>query len=443
VNKLKQSTKQNQRKVLSQQTRQAITILQFNSVDLHKEIENIILENPFLEKEIDMQPEYNLEHSITSNNTDIEDVLNYHCDSENLREHLIKQLDTSSFTEEEEKIALIIIDCVDDNGYLTEDLKDVFIQANRLGEASFQDIFYILHTIQRFDPIGTCSINLCDSLNIQLDHGYKESKYYNKTKSIIDMLSKIDINEKLNFDTIIETINSNAYDKESIALLRKLNPKPGLIISKKLNTHHIYPDVIIFKRNNQWIVESTKNTPLLTLNKEYVSLLKDSKIKTDKDYLEKNYNQAKFIIRAISNRNMTVLNVSKEIFKRQSKFLNDGDIGLIPMTLKEISSSLGIHESTVSRATNNKYVQTPRGVYELKYFFSSELSTDTGKMVSSKAIMKMIEEVIKNENKMKPTSDSKISQYFKDQGVSVARRTVTKYREKMNIKKSTERKIRN
>jgi RNA polymerase sigma-54 factor len=113
------------------------------------------------------------------------------------------------------------------------------------------------------------------------------------------------------------------------------------------------------------------------------------------------------------------------------------------MTLKEISNSLDVHESTVSRATNNKYIQTPRGVYELKYFFSSELSTDTGKMISSKAIMKMITEIIKNEDKMKPTSDNQISKYFKDQGVSVARRTVTKYREKLNIDKSTERKLKN
>ena len=443
MNKLKQSTKQNQRKVLSQQTRQAIKILQFNSLDLHAEIENIILENPFLEKEESMQSEYNLEHSTISGNTDMEDVLNYHYDSDNLREHLLKQLDTSPFSEQEKEIALIIIDCVDDNGYLTEDLKDIFIQANRLSEASFQDIFYILHTVQRFDPVGTCCIDLCDSLNIQLDNSFKESKYYDETKDIIDTLSKIDINEKLTFDSFIEEISNNMYDEQSIALLRKLNPKPGLIISKKLNMYHIYPDVIIFKRDNQWIVESTKNTPLLTLNKEYVSLLKDSKIKTDKNYLEKNYNQAKFIIKSINNRNMTILNVSKEIFKKQSKFLNDGDLGLIPMTLKEISDSLDIHESTVSRATNSKYVQTPRGTYELKYFFSSELSTDTGKMVSSKAIMKMIEEIIKNENKMKPSSDSKISQYFKDQGISVARRTVTKYREKMNIKKSSERKIRN
>ena len=171
--------------------------------------------------------------------------------------------------------------------------------------------------------------------------------------------------------------------------------------------------------------------------------MKDSKIKSDKDYLEKNYNQAKFIIKSISNRNITILNVCNEIFKRQSKFLNDGDIGIVPMTLKEISNSLNIHESTVSRATNNKYVQTPRGVYELKYFFSSELSTDTGKMISSKAIMKMIDEIIKNEDKMKPSSDSQISKYFEDQGISVARRTVTKYREKLNIEKSTERRVKN
>ncbi len=443
MNKLRQSTKQKQKNILSPITRQAITILQLNSIDLHKEIENIILENPFLEKEIDTEHDYNLEHSITSSNTDVEDILNYHQDSDNLRDYLIKQLDTSSLSEDEKKIALIIIDCVDDNGYLTEDLKDIFIQANKLSEVTFQDIFFVLHTVQRFDPVGTCSIDLCDSLNIQLDNSYKQSEHYHKIKNIIDNLSKVDINEKTDFESIVKTMNNDVHDEQSLSLLRKLNPKPGLIISKKLNTYHIYPDVIIFKRNNQWIVESTKNTPLLTLNKEYISLLKDSKIKTDKDYLEKNYNQAKFIINAIHNRNMTVLNVSKEIFKKQSKFLNDGDIGLIPMTLKEISNSLDIHESTVSRATSNKYVQTPRGVFELKYFFSSELSTDTGKMVSSKAIMKMIDEVIKNEDKMKPSSDSKISQYFKDQGVSVARRTVTKYRERMNIQKSSQRKIRN
>tara|TARA_B100001093_G_scaffold411019_1_gene400439 strand:- start:2920 stop:4254 length:1335 start_codon:yes stop_codon:yes gene_type:complete len=444
MNKLQQSSQLKQKKVLSHQTRQAISILQLNSIDLHKEIDNIILENPFLEKEIDTETTYNLEHSVTSNGADMENILNYHHELDNLREYLNKQLDTSSFSEEEKKVALIIIDCVDDNGYLTEDLRDIFIQANKLSEVTFQDIFYILHTLQRFDPIGACAIDLCDSLNIQLDHYHKQSKYYDDAKHILDTLNGLDINEKLNFNKIIKLMSNDEINNEkSLTLLKRLNPKPGLVISKKLNTYHIYPDVIIFKRNNQWIVESTKNTPVLTMNKDYISLMKDSKIKSDKDYLEKNYNLAKFIIKSIANRNITILNVCKEIFKRQSKFLNDGDIGIVPMTLKEISSSLDIHESTVSRATNNKYVQTPRGVYELKYFFSSELSTNTGKMVSSKAIMKMIDEVIKNENKMKPSSDSQISKFFEEQGISVARRTVTKYREKLNIEKSTERKVKN
>ena len=178
MNKLQQSSQLKQKKVLSHQTRQAINILQLNSIDLHKEIDNIILENPFLEKEINTETTYNLEHSVTSNSADMENILNYHHESDNLREYLNKQLDTSSFSEEEKKVALIIIDCVDDNGYLTEDLRDIFIQANKLSEVTFQDIFYILHTLQRFDPIGACAIDLCDSLNIQLDHYHKQSKYY-------------------------------------------------------------------------------------------------------------------------------------------------------------------------------------------------------------------------------------------------------------------------
>ena len=184
----------------------------------------------------------------------------------------------------------------------------------------------------------------------------------------------------------------------------------------------------------------TSNKPPLKLNSEYVSIMKESKIKTDIDYLKKNYNEAKFIIKSIKNRNITILNVCKEIFKKQLDFLNNGDIGIKPMTLRDVSEALGIHESTVSRATSNKYVQTPRGVFEMKYFFTSELNTDTGQMVSSKAIMKMIKTFVDNEIKQKPLSDNQISELFKNKGISVARRTITKYREKLKIPSSNERK---
>ena len=413
-----------------------------NAIDLHTEIDNIILENPFLEKEEEYEIDYNIMKSYHSGDTDNSDILNYHLDSDNLREHLMKQLQASRFSESEKIIAIIIIDCVNDNGYLTEDLREVFIQANRSTEVTFQDIFYVLHTLQRFDPIGTCAINLCDSLSIQLDALHNESKHYDDAKKIIYHLSKMEIDENSKFNNVFSKLNNNnVYETQAIDLIKSLNPKPGLKISKKLDLYQIHPDVIVFKRKDKWIVESTKNTPKLSLNKDYISLMKNSKIKTDKEYLEKNHNLANFIINSIKNRNLTILNVCKEIFQKQSKFLDEGDIGLVPLTLKEVANKLDIHESTVSRATNEKYIQTPRGVFELKYFFSSELATDTGKMISSKVIMKMIDELIKKEDKKRPLSDNEIAKYFNSQGISVARRTVTKYRERLIIENSTNRKI--
>jgi len=442
VNKLKQSTGTSLKKILSPQTRQAINILQMNAIDLHREIDDIILENPFLEKDEAYEIDYNIIKPNHAGDTDINDILNYHLDSDNLREHLMKQLQASKFSDSEKTIGFIIIDCVNDNGYLTEDLREVFIQANRLTEVTFQDIFYVLHTLQRFDPIGTCAIDLCDSLSIQLDALHNQSKYYDDAKKIICLLSKMDINENFKFNDLFSKLNDdNVYRMQAVDLIKSLNPKPGLKIIKKLDFYQIHPDVIVFKRKDKWIIESTKNSPKLILNKDYISLMKDSKIKTDKEYLEKNHNLANFIINSIKNRNLTILNVCKEIFKKQFKFLDTGDIGLVPLTLKEIANNLDIHESTVSRATNEKYVQTPRGVFELKYFFSSELATDTGKMISSKVIIKMIDELIKKEDKKRPLSDNEIAKYFSSQGITVARRTVTKYRERLIIENSTNRKI--
>ena len=438
MNKLKQTTTLSQRKVLSQQTRQAIRLLQLNSYDLEKEVDSLILENPLLEKDEEVESNYDEGSTVNTLNVDADDILKYHKKSESLQESLNRQVDMSSLSVNEKIIASILIDCVNDNGYLTEDLKDIFIQANREIEVSFQEIFYVLHTLQRFDPIGTCAIDLCDSLSIQLDHSYKESPLYEKATDIIQHLKKIDSSK---FSNILSELNkSSHFDDNALELIRKLNPKPGLEVSKKLDSYHISPEIIIFKRDGKWVTELVKNKPLLKLNAEYVSLMRESKIKTDLNYLRKNYNEAKFIIKSIKNRSLTILNVCKEIFKRQINFLNNGDIGMKPMTLKDIAESLGIHESTVSRATSNKFVQTPRGVFELKYFFSSELFTDTGKMISSKVIMKMIEECIKEENINKPLSDNEISKYFTAKGVSVARRTITKYRERINIPNSTQRK---
>ena len=361
MNKLKQTTTLSQRKVLSQQTRQAIRLLQLNSYDLEKEVDSLILENPLLEKDEEVESNYDEGSTVNTLNVDADDILKYHKKSESLQESLNRQVDMSSLSVNEKIIASILIDCVNDNGYLTEDLKDIFIQANREIEVSFQEIFYVLHTLQRFDPIGTCAIDLCDSLSIQLDHSYKESPLYAKATDIIQHLKKIDSSK---FSNILSELNkSSDFDENALGLIKKLNPKPGLEVSKKLDSYHISPEIIVFKRDGKWVTELVKNKPLLKLNAEYVSLMRESKIKTDLNYLRKNYNEAKFIIKSIKNRSLTILNVCKEIFKRQINFLNNGDIGMKPMTLKDIAESLGIHESTVSRATSNKFVQTPRGVF--------------------------------------------------------------------------------
>ena len=441
MTKLFQTNKISQTKVLSQQTRQAIKLLQLSTYELDKEIDELILENPLLEKNDDIQTDYDIGSTSNSALSDPEDVLKYYKKNDSLKEFLNRQIIISSLSDGERLIASIIIDCVNDNGYLTEDLNDIFIQANRIAEVTFQEIFYVLHTLQRFEPIGTCALDLCDSLAIQLDNFYKDSDYYHEAMRIIKSLSKIDSSHDLKFDQEISSICKNEdFNEKAFDLVKKLNPKPGLIISKKLDSYQILPEVVIYKRDDKWITELTSNKPPLKLNSEYVSIMKESKIKTDIDYLKKNYNEAKFIIKSIKNRNITILNVCKEIFKKQLDFLNNGDIGIKPMTLRDVSEALGIHESTVSRATSNKYVQTPRGVFEMKYFFTSELSTNTGQMVSSKAIMKMIKTFVDSEIKQKPLSDNQISELFKNKGISVARRTITKYREKLKIPSSNERK---
>ena len=441
MSKLSQTIKLNQTKVLSQQTRQAIKLLQLSAYELDKEIDDLILENPILEKNDDVETNYDGDSTSSSTLSDPEDIFKYYKKTDSLKEFLNRQIETSSLSDDEKLVASIIIDCVNDNGYLTEDLSDIFIQANRISEVTFQEIFYVLHTLQRFEPVGTCAIDLCDSLAIQLDYFFKGSDYYHEAMRVIKSLSKIDTSHDLKYNQEISAMYKNEdFNEKAFELVKKLNPKPGLMISKKLDSYQILPDVVIYQRDGKWITELTRNKPPLKLNSEYVSIMKESKIKTDIDYLKKNYNEAKFIIKSIKNRNITILNVCREIFRKQLDFLNSGDIGIKPMTLRDVSEALGIHESTVSRATNNKYIQTPRGVFEMKYFFTSELSTESGQMVSSKAIMKMIKTFVDSEIKKKPLSDNQISKLFKSKGISVARRTITKYREKLKIPSSNERK---
>ena len=213
------------------------------------------------------------------------------------------------------------------------------------------------------------------------------------------------------------------------------------MISTPLDQYHIVPDIIISKKDGKWITELNPSlNPKISINQSYRKLTKQVTNKNDLEYLRTNLQDAQFFLKALKNRNLTMLKVAKTIFKKQAKFLEKGDVAIQPLTLKNISELIGMHESTVSRCTNNKFVQTPRGTFELKYFFSSELHTGLGGMISSKAIKSMLEKIILNENKETPLSDLQIATSFSENGIKVARRTITKYREMLAIPTSNIRK---
>ena len=279
-------------------------------------------------------------------------------------------------------------------------------------------------------------------MNIQLDYYHKKNTHYQLAKKIINNLESNLKKDLSNLTSLLGNLrNENNEYKNGIELIKSLNPKPGSIISKAIDEYHIIPDIIVSKKDNKWVTELN---PLLNtkinINKNYKKLTKQVTNKSDLKYLKENLQDARFFLKALKNRNETMLKVAKTIFKKQVKFLEQGEIGIKPLTLKKISELIEMHESTISRCTNNKFVQTPRGVFELKYFFSSELNTNLGEMISSKAIKSMLEKIVRNEDKEFPLSDQQIAESFNGNGIRVARRTITKYREMLSIPTSNIRK---
>ena len=296
-----------------------------------------------------------------------------------------------------------------------------------------------MHKIQHLDPIGVGATSLKDSLLIQLSYFHKENKYFDIARNMIEKLEDDIKPSMISYDSFISEFKKNDEAKD---IVKSLNPKPGNIISDSLHQEHITPDIIVVKKDAKWIVELNPSiNPKIRINKAYKEIMESIKNKDDQEYVKTNLQDAKFFLKALNNRNLTILKTAKLIFQKQKEFIHQGEIAMKPLSLKDIAIEIKMHESTISRCTNNKYVQTPRGVYEMKYFFSSEISTDHGKMLSSTAIKSMISKVILNEDKKQPLSDQDISKSFNDNGIKVARRTIAKYRENLSIPTSKYRKI--
>lgn len=362
---------------------------------------------------------------------------------ETLQDHLLWQLNLTPMSENDEAIALAIIDAIDPNGMLTVDIESIHAGFDPVNEIELDEVVAVLHRIQQFDPIGVGYRNLSECLLIQLNQldSPEQPKLLENAKSIVsehlDLLGHRDYAQLMR-----KTKLKEPELRETITLIESLDPRPGAAISPS-STTYIVPDVIVTKQpeSGKWKVELNPETaPKIRINNSYASLVKRADTSDDNSYLRDNLQEARWFIKSLQSRNETLMKVATRIVEHQKGFLEYGEEAMKPLVLHDIAEAVNMHESTISRVTTQKYMHTPRGIFELKYFFSSHVSTKGGGECSSTAIRAIIKKLIAAENARKPLSDSKITQLLEEKGINVARRTIAKYRESLSIPPSNERK---
>ncbi len=356
-----------------------------------------------------------------------------------LHDHLEWQMRMLSLSERDQLIAGTIIEAVNDDGYLTLSIEDITRSLDAEPAIEQDEVMAMLHQIQNFDPVGVAAVDLADSLQIQLRQLPDDTAYRSTAMTIagkhLDLVAHRDL---IKLKRILK--GKPAALSGAIALIQSLNPRPGSIINPS-ETRYIIPDVSVKKINGKWCARLNEEAlPKLEVNRYYQSLIRRGDNSTDNRYLKENLQEARWYIKSLQNRHDTLMRVANEIIKRQQDFFEHGDESMKPMVLHDIADALELHESTISRVTTNKYMQTHLGVFELKYFFSSHVSTTDGGTCSATAIRSQIKKLVSNEPVGKPISDNRIAELLSLQGMCVARRTVAKYRELMSIPPSNLRK---
>jgi RNA polymerase sigma-54 factor len=483
---------------MTPQLQQAIRLLQLSTLELQSEIQQVLEENPMLE-----QDEENFETSATAENDNVatdkqdagSDNINEHTvenedphldmenkqempdelpvdanwedtydittatatgsqsnnDSSNdflenqsleensLSEHLIWQVKNSQFSDNDLVIAITIIDAINDEGYLTETVEQIFDGLKDELDIEIDEVEAVLHRVQRFDPVGIAARNLRECLLLQLEPFDPHTPGLADVKNIIE--HHLDLLGAHDYARLQKKIRRNEQQlHELILFIQALNPKPGDAISKN-NAQYVIPDIFVRKLNGQWHVSlNPEASPRLKINAIYENHLKNAGRSKDNSHMRNSLQEARWFLKSLQSRSDTLQRVGEAIVKRQRLFLDYGDEGMKPMVLRDIAEELEMHESTISRVTTNKYMHTPRGVFEFKFFFSSHVSTADGGECSATAIRSMVKKLIESENPKKPMSDNKISSLLIKEGINVARRTVAKYRESMLIPPSNERK---
>ncbi|OCZ15791.1 RNA polymerase factor sigma-54, partial [Acinetobacter pittii] len=363
-----------------------------------------------------------------------------------LKEHILEQVNLLHFSKIDQLIAYCIVDALDDKGFLDAEIEEIILAAQQLlsemdieEEIEEDEVLVVLKHIQRLDPLGIGSRNLAECLKVQLEFLPKDVEYLNEAKNLLqyyELLIANDLNKLLK-----QTGLTKDQLKFAINLLKTLKPYPGMDFDRQESDYQI-PDVVVSKKDLHWQVQLNPDVlPKLRINSFYSSMIRRADQSEDNLYLRNQMLEAKNFIKSIDERHKTLLKVASCIVEHQKAFLEIGPEAMKPLVLRDVAEEVELHESTVSRVTTNKYMLTPRGLFELKYFFSSHVGTTAGGEASSTAIRAMIKKLVANENPRKPLSDNVIATLLKDEGIEVARRTVAKYRESLHIPSSSERKV--
>ncbi|EGE0655933.1 RNA polymerase sigma-54 factor [Escherichia coli] len=464
-----------QQLAMTPQLQQAIRLLQLSTLELQQELQQALESNPLLEQ-IDTHEEIDTRETQDSETLDTADALEQkempeelpldaswdtiytagtpsgtsgdYIDDElpvyqgettqTLQDYLMWQVELTPFSDTDRAIATSIVDAVDDTGYLTVPLEDI-LESMGDEEIDIDEVEAVLKRIQRFDPVGVAAKDLRDCLLIQLSQFDKTTPWLEEARLIIsdhlDLLANHDFRTLMRVTRLKEDVL-----KEAVNLIQSLDPRPGQSIQTG-EPEYVIPDVLVRKHNGHWTVElNSDSIPRLQINQHYASMCNNARNDDDSQFIRRNLQDAKWLIKSLESRNDTLLRVSRCIVEQQQAFFEQGEEYMKPMVLADIAQAVEMHESTISRVTTQKYLHSPRGIFELKYFFSSHVNTEGGGEASSTAIRALVKKLIAAENPAKPLSDSKLTSLLSEQGIMVARRTVAKYRESLSIPPSNQRK---
>ncbi|MFD0739355.1 RNA polymerase factor sigma-54 [Lysobacter koreensis] len=455
--------------VMTPQLRQAIRLLQLSAIELEAELVNAVESNPLLDwtetateitasddtragnddivvaptaaedpwgNTTDGEPWY--ERTGPSDQDDDSPAAEQVAENETLHDHLLWQLHLSPLSPRDRLIGVVLIESIEDDGYLREPLAAIAESLAPGIEANEAEITTVLHQVQRFDPVGVAARSLGECLRLQLEmlpgDTPGQALAHTLANGPLERLPKVGVagiaaEMKLPVDAV----------ETAVQLLRSLDPRPGAQIGAISNDTYVAPDVVIWRQHGLWRVALADGVrPRISIHRGYEGMIRHAS-SADASYLRGHLQEARWLLKSLEARGDTLLKVARCLLKQQAAFLEFGDSALRPLTLREVASEVGLHESTVSRAIARKYARTPRGTVPLRSFFASGIDTGGGGEASSTAIQSMIRQLIDAENPRKPLSDARLAETLKATGVPVARRTVAKYREAMSIPSSQDR----